>query len=584
MRRPKLLEAAIAAHETDTSDADWDAATVTDAIPEDATAADLESVYAWVDDEGDPAIKASYKFPHHEGVDGAAVLAACSAGIAALNGGRGGADIPDADREGVHAHLAAHLEAADAEVPELADAAPPEPATEADLGLSANDRNTMLCQAIDEMLGIPDDAMWDERPWIRDVFDASVVYSYEGASWMVDYSIEGTNATLGEPTEVRVSYEPVGTAPEPPAAPPAAGAEAGGTRRGRRRESAGGPAGFNPRHRPSLESLAAAMLADARFAHEVAETATKLQGDELPGGFVAISESAVREDGTALIKLIQPGWGSSGYYSDDLLEADGPKAFGKGTKMYWNHQTEAQEYERPEGDLRDLAGELLEDARWLPEGPDGKGLYAQAKVFSEFSDRVNELAPHIGVSIRAYGKASEGEAEGQSGTIIDSLSWGQSVDYVTEPGAGGKVLELFESAGRRREGNMESKELTEAKAQTQRAREALAVRDAKDIVTKALGESELPEPTRKRLVESLSGNVELTDKGELDTEALATAVTEAIETEAAYLTELGAGSVRGMGHSSAATTDVTAQREELAEGLQGLGLSESAAKAAATGR
>jgi len=80
-------------------------------------------MFAWQDPDGDPTTKAAYKFPHHEvdgdGTPGAANLRGCSAGIAVLNGGRGGADIPDGDRQGVWSHLAAHLRDGDQEPPEL---------------------------------------------------------------------------------------------------------------------------------------------------------------------------------------------------------------------------------------------------------------------------------------------------------------------------------------------------------------------------------------------------------------------------------------------------------------------------------
>ncbi|WP_200853980.1 hypothetical protein, partial [Klebsiella pneumoniae] len=79
--------------------------------------------YAWRDPDADPSTKSAYKFIHHEvsedGEPGPANLTACSAGIAVLNGGRGGADIPDSDREGVWRHLAAHLRDAGREPPEL---------------------------------------------------------------------------------------------------------------------------------------------------------------------------------------------------------------------------------------------------------------------------------------------------------------------------------------------------------------------------------------------------------------------------------------------------------------------------------
>jgi HK97 family phage prohead protease len=129
---PELLvwRKAVASHSTTTADGDWDAGTNVGRLPDDATAADLRAVYAWVDPEGDPTSRSSYKLPHHfvdsDGKAGAASTKACSAAIAVLNGGRGGSNIPDADREAVYAHLAKHLKDAGMDVPELksADATP----------------------------------------------------------------------------------------------------------------------------------------------------------------------------------------------------------------------------------------------------------------------------------------------------------------------------------------------------------------------------------------------------------------------------------------------------------------------------
>lgn len=110
---------AIAPHETEVVARSWDGPGTVAAIADDARPSELRSVFAWVDADGDPEAKGSYKFPHHHGVGGPANIRACLAGIAALNGARGGANIPEADREGVYRHLAAHLRDADREVPEL---------------------------------------------------------------------------------------------------------------------------------------------------------------------------------------------------------------------------------------------------------------------------------------------------------------------------------------------------------------------------------------------------------------------------------------------------------------------------------
>ena len=113
------VKRAIPAHDTPTVARSWDAAGTVAALPEDARPSQLRTVYAWVDPDGDPEAKSSYKFPHHHGVGGPANIRACLAGIAVLNGARGGASIPESDRKAVYDHLAAHLQDADREPPEL---------------------------------------------------------------------------------------------------------------------------------------------------------------------------------------------------------------------------------------------------------------------------------------------------------------------------------------------------------------------------------------------------------------------------------------------------------------------------------
>lgn len=112
-------------HKTATTDAAWDGpANEARLKVKDEEA--YRAAFAWVDPQGDAETKGAYKFIHHEvgedGSVGAANTRACSDGIAILNGGRGGANIPDDDRHGVWAHLAAHLKDAGKDVPELSGA------------------------------------------------------------------------------------------------------------------------------------------------------------------------------------------------------------------------------------------------------------------------------------------------------------------------------------------------------------------------------------------------------------------------------------------------------------------------------
>lgn len=108
----------IAPHDCEVTSRSWDGAKTAAAIADDARPSELRTVYAWVDGEGDPEAKASYKFAHHHGVGGPANTRACLMGIARLNDPTKGG-VPDADRVGVYKHLASHLRDGDIEPPEL---------------------------------------------------------------------------------------------------------------------------------------------------------------------------------------------------------------------------------------------------------------------------------------------------------------------------------------------------------------------------------------------------------------------------------------------------------------------------------
>jgi ATP-dependent Clp endopeptidase proteolytic subunit ClpP len=109
-----LSAKALPVHHTATEDTPWDGPAAVKAMPADDTV--LEYCNAWQSDEaaatphkeGDhdaDDVKGNYKFPHHERKSGPANVNACNNGLGRL----AGADIPDADRAGVEAHLRAHL-------------------------------------------------------------------------------------------------------------------------------------------------------------------------------------------------------------------------------------------------------------------------------------------------------------------------------------------------------------------------------------------------------------------------------------------------------------------------------------------
>lgn len=142
------------------------------------------------------------------------------------------------------------------------------------------------------------------------------------------------------------------------------------------------------------------------------------------------------------VKVIESGWGSSGYYGTELLKKDGPKVFKAGTKVFMNHPSISESNDRPERDVHQLAGKLLTDAYFKENS-----LYADVEFYSHYAPIIREMAGDVGLSIHALGNSYMGEAEGREGPIIESLVEDPltSVDVVTVAGAGGKFVALLES-------------------------------------------------------------------------------------------------------------------------------------------
>ena len=163
----------------------------------------------------------------------------------------------------------------------------------------------------------------------------------------------------------------------------------------------------------------------------------------------ATGTATAQAGGVFLIDLITPGWGSSGYYSAEVLEqAAKDRIFPAGMQMFINHQTAQERNDRPEGDLHHLAAALQEDAVWNPTGgEEGTGsLQSPARVYSTWREPLAEMKDNIGTSIRAAADIEYGEAEGRAGRIIGRLVHAESVDFVTKAGRGGRIVEVLEAA------------------------------------------------------------------------------------------------------------------------------------------
>lgn len=155
------------------------------------------------------------------------------------------------------------------------------------------------------------------------------------------------------------------------------------------------------------------------------------------------------------IKIIEGDrQGSSAYYPKEALES-GKHLFGKGVRIFRNHPAESAKWEQPERRIEDIIGWLSEDASF-----DGKDLYAEATFLESEQARIKELADAgvIAMSIRASGEMTEGS----NGMELKKFTSVHSVDVVTMAGAGGKFVDVLESAR-----NQESAEAGTPKEETE---------------------------------------------------------------------------------------------------------------------
>lgn len=307
-----------------------------------------------------------------------------------------------------------------------------------------------------------------------------------------------------------------------------------------------------------------------------------------------IAESGAATGGTGSklkIQIINEGQGSSGFYPADVLEqAATDKVFSAGTLMFADHPTENEDWQRPERSIRDLAGVLATDAVF-----ENGALIAEANVFPHWRDQIHGMKDTIGVSIRAGAEVAIEDNGGGPVQVIKRLTHAASVDFVTQAGRGGAILEVLESASgfdivtttdspsgpagvteNEKEPIMATIQIEEsvhadlvekssrttaleaevstAKERATRAEKALTA--ANDTAAAAVVEAALTAAgiSAPKLAARLSKGYPVDESGALNTEALATDVAESI---AELQVANGAGTVRGLGEPVTESKTIT---------------------------
>jgi hypothetical protein len=190
-----------------------------------------------------------------------------------------------------------------------------------------------------------------------------------------------------------------------------------------------------------------------------AASATRLtSGDALnltESGF-PLQEGVLQPDGTVLIHIIRPGVGRGRgrhYYSPDVLRESAPKW--AGVKMFANHLSrkarEALEgLPRP---IEHLGGRIIES--WWDENVPADDRFEQGAVVGKVKPtsmirRLIEDDPElVETSINARATAVQvGTQKGQRVHVVEGIQEAEgkiagSVDWVTDAGAGGKVVQML---------------------------------------------------------------------------------------------------------------------------------------------
>jgi hypothetical protein len=329
------------------------------------------------------------------------------------------------------------------------------------------------------------------------------------------------------------------------------------------------------------------------------------------GEATAITEAAYdKTSGKLKITVIRPGFNTSKsrFYPATTLKRD-HKIF-EGAKMFKNHQTVAESKARPEGSVDDWVADITETSI----APDGS-IVGVAQVhdapFKEKLAGLQEagLLSSMGISIRAAGLQQEAEVQGTKTMWVESFKVAKSVDFVTFPGAGGKVdmLEaeqtdvefitvekltelrpdiiktITEAAKEAATVDKTNEQLTAELAAVQSENAALKESnqkaDVKAKLTVMLTEAKLPEPAEKRI------KAQFAEATKVD------GISEAITAEAEYIKSLGVvkvvakPGVRAMGESSQGAATGANEKEiheASVKAWMGTGMNKEMAEAAAS--
>jgi len=183
-------------------------------------------------------------------------------------------------------------------------------------------------------------------------------------------------------------------------------------------------------------------VADDEMSKWVKEDMTR----ELVQNYVPLTEAKF-DKGRATVVVIKPGFNAdkSRYYPAEMLKRD-YKVF-EGQKMFADHPTEQEDEQLPERSVKSGGWvSSLKDVMCDENGiVTGIADIIEDWMMRKLANlRDKKMLSEMGISINAIGKASKSTVEGVETLVIEELTGCRSVDFVTEPGAGG-IVTFYES-------------------------------------------------------------------------------------------------------------------------------------------
>lgn len=222
------------------------------------------------------------------------------------------------------------------------------------------------------------------------------------------------------------------------------------------------------------------------------------------------------------VVLIEAGLSKNGnYYPADVLKKAVPLF--EGAYAFADHTTDADRQARPERSIKDKVGRFhaVTFGRHTVGGRMVEGLKARFKVIAPWLrevlvEAVNAGEPDfLGFSIDAEGRVAKKQHNGRTVNWVEDIVKVHSVDVVTDPAAGGRVMRLVASNGQKseeiKEAIVDPEELKKLIEEQVRAVVSDATREAVTAVIEAV------KPQTEDLASQLEAMKETNRKREFET-------------------------------------------------------------------